>query len=295
MAGIWHYIVNSISGFITPTELRSVGESLLTIVVILVVSGLALRAIDITVGRILAHDKGKLLPISEQRTKTIRTLLRSVSRYVVYFIAGVMILTELGADPTSLITTAGILGLAVGFGAQNLVRDVITGFFILFEDQFAVGDYIKTSGVSGVVEEVGLRATKLRDWGGELHTVPNGLVTQVTNFSRGQMRALVDVSILYEEDVDRAINLISQVGEEIAGEFPTVIEGPTVLGVVEFRERDLLIRVVARTEPMEQWAVERELRRRIKQAFDREGIKMSNQNSLWWADDRKKGDPGVEG
>lgn len=189
MSCVWNKLIAWLDSLFTPAEFRAVTESLLCIVVIIVVAWLSVRIINRAIDRMLTGDKGKLLPISGPRVKTLQALLRSCSRYLIYFIAGTMILARLGVEPASLLTTAGILGLVVGFAAQNLVRDVITGFFILFEDLFAVGDYIRTAGVSGTVEKVGLRSTWLRDGSGELHAIPNGQITQITNCSRGQMRA----------------------------------------------------------------------------------------------------------
>lgn len=166
------------------------------------------------------------------------------------------------------------MGLAVGFGAQSLVKDILTGFFILFEDQFSVGDYIQTAGVSGVVEEVGLRVTKLRDFSGELHIIPNGTVDKVTNHNRGNMRAMVDISVAYEEDPDMVRRVLDEVAAEMEGSIPTIVEGPRALGIVDLTDAAVVFRVWAKTLPMEQWAVEREMRRRIKLAFDLQNIEI---------------------
>jgi small conductance mechanosensitive channel len=213
-------------------------------------------------------------PHPDARLHTLGTLMRSVTRYAIYFIAALMILEELGVKTASLLAGAGIVGLAIGFGAQNLVRDIISGFFIIFEHQFSVGDYINAAGLSGRVEEVGLRMTKLRDWGGELHIIPNGEITQVTNYARGSMRAMVDVRVAYEEDLERVLEVMRQVCQQVAQDFPVITEGPAVLGVVDLGESEVQIRVVAHTLAFEQWEIERELRKRFKQAFDREGIQV---------------------
>jgi len=216
---------------------------------------------------------------NERRVLTLRTLAKSLLRYVMYFLVGFTVLGQLAelaeTDLKGFLAGAGILGVALGFGAQNLVKDVITGFFILLENQYAVGEYISTAGFSGFVEEVGLRVTKLRDWGGEYHSIPNGQITTVTNFSRGSMRALVEVGISYEEDIDRTLDVMKRVAETVRGEMQDVIvEGPEVLGVVNFGPSEVIIRTIAKTKPLEQWKVERELRKRFKEAFDREGIEI---------------------
>jgi small conductance mechanosensitive channel len=184
------------------------------------------------------------------------------------------ILEILGVNISSLIAAAGVGGLAIGFGAQSLVKDVITGFFILFEDQFHVGDYIETGGKSGIVEEMALRVTKMRDFNGDLHIVPNGSIDKVTNKCRGNMRALVEIGIAYEENIDNAIRVMDEVCKEVAHENDKIIEGPTVLGVTRLGEYDVIISVMAKTQPMEQWAVERELRKRIKERLDDRGIEI---------------------
>lgn len=209
------------------------------------------------------------------RAITLSSLLKSVIMYTVYFMAGISILDLFKVPYQGVLAGAGIVGLAVGFGAQNLVKDVITGFFIIFENHFTVGEYITTAGVSGIVEEVGLRATKIRDFGGQLHIIPNGQITQVTNYNRGSMRAMVDVGIAYEEDVDQAVAALEEVCREVNRDLAEIItEAPQVLGVQAFGPSELTIRIIAKTKPMEQWRVERELRKRIKETFDRRGIEI---------------------
>jgi small conductance mechanosensitive channel len=212
------------------------------------------------------------LKMSTCKAKTLQALFKSVLRYAIYFFVALTVVEALGVPTGSIIASAGIVGLAIGFGAQNLVRDVITGFFILMEDQFGVGEYIEVFGVAGEVEEVGLRITKLRDFSGALHIVPNGSIDRVTNHHRGALRALVDVRVLHEEDPERVQSILAQVAAEVAKEVPTIVEGPRALGIADVTEAGMIFRIWARTQPMEQWAVEREIRRRVKLAFDREGI-----------------------
>ncbi|MBU7007529.1 mechanosensitive ion channel family protein [Phosphitispora fastidiosa] len=233
---------------------------------------------DMIINRILKPRDQKFY-FDERRLLTLKTLAKSILRYAVYFIVGFTVLGQIaqltGTDLKGFLAGAGILGVALGIGAQSLVRDVITGFFILLENQYVVGEYITTGGFSGFVEEIELRVTKLRDWGGEYHIIPNGQITAVTNFSRGNMRALVEIGIAYEEDIDKALDVMQKTAIELAGEFGDVIaEGPEVLGVVALGPSEVVIRTVAKTRPMEQWRVERELRKRFKEAFDREGIEI---------------------
>jgi len=213
--------------------------------------------------------------LSDRRVNTLRGLARSLLKYSIYFIGGVMILEELGVSTTSILAGAGVLGLAVGFGAQNLVRDVITGFFILFEDQYAVGDYVTVSGVTGYVADMGLRVTKIRSWTGELHIIPNGKIEQVTNYSRTGAGVLVEVSVAYEEDLDHVISVINDTCHKMAQEKPDlVIEEPRALGVVSLSDSGVTIQVFGLVKPLQHWGFARELRKRLKEEFERVGIEI---------------------
>lgn len=248
-------------------------STIIKIVLLILLAFIVVRTGDAAISRLLKEKEGdRLLP--GQRVNTLRTLLRSLLRYGVYFIVFVTILNLLGVKVEAILAGAGVVGLAVGFGAQNLVRDIITGFFILFEDQFAVGDYITTANVSGTVEDMGLRITKLRDFSGEMHILPNGIISQVTNHTRGSMRALVDIPVAYDENVDRVLAMLRHIVEIIGRDMAEIItQGPDVLGVVALSPYVYTVRIVAMTLPLEQWAVEREIRRRVKEAFDEEGIR----------------------
>jgi len=211
----------------------------------------------------------------ERRVRTVLGLTRSLLRYTLYFVGTMMVLGELGVKTESILAGAGIIGLAVGFGAQNLVRDVITGFFILFEDQYAVGDYVTVANVTGTVEEIGLRVTKVREWTGQLHIIPNGEIKQVTNFNRGEMGVLVEVDVAYEENLTQAIDVIDRLCQEVAREkSDVVLEPPQVLGVKELGESGITLQIFGKVKPMQQWAVARELRKRIKESLDAAGIEI---------------------
>ena len=248
-------------------------EKILTALIILIFAKIAQKLSYWILERVF--DSRRKIYFDEKRAITLKAITKSIVRYSIYFFAFYFIISLFTTKTGAILTGAGIVGLAVGFGAQNLVRDVITGFFILLENQFAVGEYIKIGKYQGIVEELGLRVTKLRDWGGELHIIPNGQIKEVTNYNRGNMRALVEVGIAFEKDTDKAIELMKAVSSEVAKDMSRVIiEGPEVVGVVALNQTEVVIRVIARTEPMEQWAVERELRLRIKSAFDKEGIEL---------------------
>jgi small conductance mechanosensitive channel len=232
------------------------------------------RIVNHIVDRSLRDRKISRLQITDRRMNTLSEILKKVVKYVLVFIGIAVSLDLFSINTTSIIATAGIGGLAIGFGAQSLVKDIITGFFILLEDQYAVGDYVKIGSFEGVVEELGVRVTKLRDFTGELHIIPNSNVQVVTNRTRGAMRALVKISIAFEEDINRAIQVMEKVSSELAKSNGNILEGPTVLGVTDLGGSDVVLTVIAKTKAMEQWAVEREIRKGIKEAFDREGIEI---------------------
>lgn len=209
--------------------------------------------------------------IDAQRAVTLRGLLRSVLRYAVDTAAVLMVLSELGFNTNALLASVGVVSLAVGFGAQSLVRDVLAGFFILFEDQFQVGDHVELAGVEGFVQEIGFRVTKVRAWDGSLHIIPNGEITRVRNAARSPMRVMFEVRVAYEEDIDRALQVLQAVCDRFRGD-PRVTNGPMVLGVSGFADSWLNVLIWGHAEPGQQWAVTRELRLAVKKALDEAGI-----------------------
>ena len=261
---------------ITMAVSSSFVSRLVIIAVIIILSKLVLQVAGSMIGKLLkaktAEEGGEVL--EGRRVETLRGLIKNLLRYLVYFIAVVSILDVVGVPVTSVLAGAGIIGLAVGFGAQSLVKDVITGFFIVFEDQYAVGEFISSGSFSGIVEEMGMRVTKIRSFGGDLHIVPHGSIDTVTNHNRGQMRAMVDISIAYEEDIRNALAVLEETSLGLAGELPEIVDGPHVLGVVDLGESDVVLRVLAMTMPMQQWQIERTMRQRFKEAFVEKGIEI---------------------
>lgn len=247
---------------------------LIVIVLIIFSVKIILSLTNRIIDRTLRDKKQTNYFINNKRANTIAQILKKLVKYTLYFIGTLMILEMFGVKTTSILATAGVGGIAIGFGAQSLVKDVITGFFIILEDQYAVGDYIQVLSFEGIVEELGMRVTKLRDFSGELHIIPNGEIQVVTNRTRGAMRAMVTVGIAYEEDIDRAIKVMERVSRELKDTNEFILDGPTVLGVHSLDNSSIGIRIIAKTEPMEQWGVERELRKKIKEAFDMENIEI---------------------
>lgn len=216
---------------------------------------------------------GKNEKLSPSRVKTLEKLLINVFSYVMIFVFILMIFGAFNLDIGPLLAGAGIIGLAIGFGAQGLVSDVVTGFFILLERQIEIDDYVTSGGYDGIVEEVGLRTTKIRSFDGTLNFVPNRLLEGVSNHSRGNMRALVDIGISYDDSIDEAISVLERVCVEFQ-EDERFKDGPNALGVQGLGASDVVLRVVGQTENGSQFACQRDMLKRIKLAFDEAGIEI---------------------
>ncbi|MDM8099659.1 MULTISPECIES: mechanosensitive ion channel family protein [Oceanobacillus] len=206
--------------------------------------------------------------MSAGRTKTLQSLTISTFSYALLFVTLVVVLGIFDINATGLVAGAGVVGLAIGFGAQGLVSDVVTGFFLLLEKQVDVGDYVTAAGYDGVVEDVGLRTMQIRGFDGTLNYVPNREVTSLSNHTRGNMQALVDIVIPYSDNIDEAVGIIQTVCDEMKEMNSKIVEGPNVIGVQTFDTAAVTLRVIAKTEMMEQWAIERDLRKAIKEALD---------------------------
>lgn len=256
--------------------LTAVGLRILISLVVAWVAYFGLKAVLRRIERSLGSTPGVVTP-QEQRTRTLVSLLRSVGLVIIAVMAVFMVLGALGVELAPLLAGAGVVGLAVSFGAQSLVKDVISGLFILFENQFGVGDVIRIEGVSGGVEKMTLRVVVLRDVHGVVHIVPNGQITKVSNLTRSWARVVLDVGVAYKEDPDRVIDVLRDVGRELEEDpdwKPLLLETVQVPGIEMFGESAVNIRMMVKTLPLKQWDVARELRRRIKLRFDREDIEI---------------------
>ncbi len=216
----------------------------------------------------------------EGRIKTLDKLMQNILRYTIYFIGIMMILSLFGVNTASLIASAGVLGLAVSFGAQNLVKDVITGFFVIFEDTYKVGDFVQIGNASGVVEEIGLRSSKIRSDSGELYIFPNGQVSTVVNYSRGVFQSIVSVGIAYEEDVERAIAVLREMCETLKKHFPEQVHNARVLGVGNLGDSDVSIDIAIYTPYADRLSMRRETRKRCKLVLDEAGIEIPYQKQI---------------
>lgn len=242
-------------------------------------AGLALRGGTAFIDQVQSSLQGSLRPEQNprraQRALTLTSMLRSSLRTVILFAAALSLLSAVGLNITPLLASAGVVGLAMGFGAQSLVRDVIAGFFILFEDQYGVGDQVDIDGKAGMVERMNLRITQLRSGAGELITLPNGAIKIVSNHSKEWSRAILEIGVDYDSDVDQALRIIEEEGQRLREDWPTrVLEAPEILGIQAFGESGLSLKVVMKTAPLQQGAVTADWRRRVKYAFDREGVKI---------------------
>ncbi|MBC7217317.1 MAG: mechanosensitive ion channel family protein [Candidatus Caldatribacterium sp.] len=206
---------------------------------------------------------------------TLLSLAHSIITYIVVFFALILILQEVGVNATAILAGAGVVGIAVGFGAQTLVRDILTGLFLIFEDSLSVGDIVQIGDITGTVEEIGLRVTRLRTFSGALVTIPNGEISRIVNYNRGFSRAVVEVSIAYEADIDKAVEVLRRVVAEYQSLRPDLFLGsPTIQRVVRLESSGVVLRVMVEVPPNKHWDAERELLYAIKKAFDAENIEI---------------------
>lgn len=247
--------------------------SVLHIVIIFVLSRLVLRLVNRAIDRMSTERERNKLSFDVRRTRTIGKLAKNIISYIVNFITLMLVLMEFGLNLMPLLAGAGVVGLAIGFGAQSLIKDVITGFFIIFEDQFAVGDVIQIGTFKGTVEEIGLRVTRVKTWTGEVHIIPNGSIVTVTNFSLHNSKAVIDVSVSYEADLDRAISIIEATAAELCKNNEDIVTDPKVLGVEKIAGAEVVIRVTVDCKPTRQYAISREMNMELKKALEDHGIK----------------------
>ena len=266
----------AVLSFFYPENIILWWGKLITIIIILVVAKMALSIINKLIEKSLTPlKKSKNYKKRISRANTLIPLLQSISKYVIYFIAGVMVLKELGVDTTAIIASAGVVGLAIGFGAQSLVKDVLSGAFLLFEGIISVGDSVNVGEHSGTVEVIGLRNIHLRKYSGELRVIPYGEVASFGNFNKGYMRAIVKVGVAYEQDVEKGMKTLEEIADKWAEENKDIVlEAPIVQGVLSLGSSEVTLRVSIKVKPMTHWGAERELKRRIKSTFDEKGIEI---------------------
>ncbi|MCL6637724.1 MAG: mechanosensitive ion channel family protein [Alicyclobacillus sp.] len=230
---------------------------------------LAIRISARTVEKVL---RSRAVKLDDRRRETLASLLDNVIRWTLYFMYFLIVLELLNFRVQTLLAGAGIAGLVVGFGAQSLIRDILTGLFILFEDQYGVGDVVKINSFTGTVKSVGLRLTRVQAWTGEIEIIPNGQIKQVTNYSKAASVAVVDVNVRWDCDVRQALAVMSKELQALQAETPEVTGEVKVLGIQSFNQTDITLRATLECQPGMQFAVERQARLRIKEAFERAGV-----------------------
>lgn len=251
-----------------------IGKMILLIIAFFIIVPIGKKVIDK-----MMQNTAKNQRASPGRIKTLEKLLENVFTYVMVFILIVMLFATLGVNIGPLLAGAGVVGLAIAFGAQGLVNDMVTGFFVLMERQLEIDDYVTTAGYDGIVEEIGLRTTKIRSFDGTLNYVPNRYIEGVANHTRGNMRALVDIGISYYDNMDEAIMLLETVCAEFKDD-ERFKEGPDAIGVQGIGTSEVVLRVVGQTENGLQWACERDMRKRIKEVFDNAGVEIPLQHHV---------------
>ena len=268
----------------------------LHIAIIVALSFLGVRVVRISFRRLFAGFFGSAL--DDERKKKVETLSVVVGRFttiMIIVVAAMMVLKEFGIDIGPALAGAGVLGVAVGFGAQHLVRDMISGFFIILDDQIRLNDIVEIAGKSGVVERVNLRVTVLRDMEGKVHYVRNGEIGVVTNMTKDYSRYVFDVGVAYRENVDEVIEVIRAVDEGMRadpGYRDDILEPVEVLGLDRFADSAVIVRARTKTRPMQQWRVGREFNRRLKQEFDARGIEIPFPHvTLYMGKDKAGGAP----
>ncbi|TVR29192.1 MAG: mechanosensitive ion channel family protein [Spirochaetaceae bacterium] len=261
--------------------LEEIGEWALTsglqILLVIVVMLIASRVIHVAVNRAIGRIGGKEDLELQKRSDTLRSIINSLVSVVIFAVGLMIILGQLGIAIGPILAAAGVLGLAVGFGAQSLVGDVISGFFILLEDQIRVGDVVQIAGKGGLVEKVSLRMVILRDLAGNVHYVRNGTIDVVTNMTKDYSRYVFDIGVAYREDVDEVIEVIRAVDEELRRDpafAESILEPIEILGLDEFADSAIIIKARTKTKPIKQWEIGREFNRRLKQSFDRHNIEI---------------------
>lgn len=266
------------------------------ILVILAAIFLALSILTRGLKRLQSMIEGKMPDQAKiKRASTLTNVLGDILRVLIIGIGSTTILAHLGIDLGPLLVTAGLGGLAIGFGAQSLVKDVISGFFILLENQVRVGDVVNIAGVGGLVEDISLRTITLRDLAGNVHIVPNGTITTVTNMTMDYSRYVFNVGVAYRENVDQVMSILQDVAAELQNDpkfGPDILEPLEMLGVDSFQDSAVIIKCRIMTKPIQQWSIGREMNRRIKIAFDAHGIEIPfPHRTLYWGEPKEGSAP----
>ena len=265
----WEQALNS-----TINVIEFIVSKTISIIILLIVMFLIIKIGNKIIDKFVKNqiNSKRSFSMDTQKALTVGAILKSSLKYIVYFSGAAIIIGSTFKVSAAVLSAVGFV---VGIGAQSLVKDIINGFFIIFEDQYGVGDHVTIGVYSGIVENIGIRATTLKDFSGDIHNIPNGSVVEVTNHSRYDMRFIVDVEIAYEEDIDNTINIITDTCKKFQRKNSEDIrENIEVLGAISLNASGVTIRVVGKSKPLSQWKMERELRKEIKKSLDEAGIEI---------------------
>ncbi len=283
----WQTLLETVTGWLV--------NSLPPIILILILALISLRFLKIglrKVQSVIVHraekDPEKEAAETEKRARTLTSILRVSGKIAIWTIFGMILLGKLGVNIGPLIAGAGIVGLAVGFGSQELVRDMISGFFMLMENQIRTGDVAVINGTGGLVESIGIRTVTLRDLSGVVHVFQNGKINSLSNMTKKWSAMVFDIGVAYKENTDEVTRIIREVGEEMAndpGYRDHITEPIEIFGVDQFGDSAVVIKARIKTKPIQQWTVGREFRRRLKHAFDKSGIEIPfPHTTVYWGE-----------
>lgn len=268
MNGLKDFLVNYLEGYDIELGLATAIIALVAVLLWIIVGIIFIKISKLIIFRIMRPDKHGV------RALTVAKLLSNIVKYLIWFVVVIISLTELNVDITPFIASAGVVGLAIGFGAQEIVKDFITGFFIIFDQSFDVGDTIEVDGFKGTVQELGLRITRIRNWKGELKIINNGDIQTLINYSKADSIAIVDFGVAYETDLLKLQDLMEPLLNQIKNTYDSITDMPTFLGVTELANSSINLRIIAKTNPMQHFAVERGIRRDIVVYFKEHGIEI---------------------
>jgi small conductance mechanosensitive channel len=262
-------VINYIKGFFNGKNL--VIEKAAEVIAIIILTIIIVKLGKFIIRKFFEKRKKIKYIANNRKLDTMASLIASIYKYTIYTIAVVTIFSSV-FRMTPVLAAAGVGGVAIGFGAQSLIKDIISGFFIVFENQYSVGDLISVDSMTGIVEEMELRITKLRNANGDLHMIPNGEIKKVTNHSRGLKLAVVDIPLPYNSDIEKAVDIANKICSEVGSEFDTIVEQPKVLGITELNKDYINLRITAKTRPNEQGPVERRIMLCLTTEFKQENI-----------------------
>lgn len=240
---------------------------ILEILLIFIIAAVVIKLGRYLIRKFFEKQKKFKFKLDDKRLDTMCTLLISLFKYAIYIAAIIVSLSDI-LDLKAVLAAAGVGGVAIGLGAQSLIKDTISGFFILLEDQFAVGDLITIDNMTGTVERMELRVTRLKNYTGDLYIIPNGEIKRVINHTRDNKMVIVDIPVAYSSNIAKVNDIAQAVCDEVKDEFSVFAEEPTVLGITELASNNMNLRIVAKTLPNEQWAVERRIRLKLKERFE---------------------------